>query len=238
MRTSDIGWGVFLAHPTPPRPPAPPSRPAPAPPTTSRCCSCFFFFSRLLAGARAGPGAEPLPLLRRPGLQQARRHRLRMLRRVGDQRSPTTKWRHAKIEAPLECARVACHVSCTFWRRLACSAGALVAKLLHRSSGGSLLRACCWLGMEKERERDQVWQIREIFFFFFFLSQKIWETSRPQLCCGLGGPGQGALSPSSGGGGGRDEDEEEEEGEAPHVPQPLPDGRQGKRDLPSIPDRV
>ncbi len=38
------------------------------------------------------------------------------------------------------------HALRTFGVDLQCSVGALLTKLLHRSSGGSLSRVCCWLG--------------------------------------------------------------------------------------------
>ena len=56
---------------------------------------------------------------------------------------PTVAW---KVEAQSEYVHVACTFFCTFGADFVCSVGACWQKLLHRSSGGSLLRVRCWLG--------------------------------------------------------------------------------------------
>ena len=75
-----------------------------------------------------------------------------------------------KMEAQLEYLRIAYQVftglapTCMLSR-------CFVAKFLHRSSGGSLLRVCCWLG-----KRDTICQLAaaifEGFFNDFFVEQK------------------------------------------------------------------
>ncbi len=54
-----------------------------------------------------------------------------------------------EMEVQLEQIHIACTFLNVFWRRFACSVGALATKFLHRSSVRTLLRVRCRLGSHK-----------------------------------------------------------------------------------------